>query len=395
VSSAAQIEPKSQKMDAEMSKRIFLATPVDKGISLELERSNSTDTEFRSFPGVFGRDKTTILDIAREAGVSKSTVSLVLQGSDLIKPDTAAKVRKAIADTGYVYNRGAANLRKAQSNVIGMVINDLTNPFYAELAVGMERTFQAAGIVPFIANTSESPIRQDEVLKSMLEQGVSGLIVAPARGTAVDAFKRIEVAGLPIVFAMRRLADSRIPVVAPDNYRGGALVAEHLIRKGHRRLAFFGGRDDLSVYHERLGGFRDTCVAAGIPESEIMVIDGETNRQGGLVALETALGRSNAPTAALCFNDAVAFGAMLGMRKRGFVPGQDFALVGFDDVVEAQHYMPTLTSVSVDTPGLGERAAHMVLKMIQSRTTRAEDHIGSVNLMVRESCGPNRAGSLS
>ena len=143
------------------------------------------------------RDKTTILDIAREAGVSKSTVSLVLQGSDLIKPDTAAKVRKAIAETGYVYNRGAANLRKAQSNVIGMVINDLTNPFYAELAVGMERTFQAAGIVPFIANTSESPIRQDEVLKSMLEQGVAGLIVAPARGTKPDAFKRIETAGLP------------------------------------------------------------------------------------------------------------------------------------------------------------------------------------------------------
>lgn len=334
------------------------------------------------------RDKTTIWDVAREAGVSKSTVSLVLQGSDLIRAETAAKVRKAIVESGYVYNRGAANLRKAQSNVIGMVINDLTNPFYAELAVGMERTFQAAGIVPFIANTSESPIRQDEVLKSMLEQGVAGLIVAPARGTTADAFRRIEAAGVPIVFAMRRLAESRIPVVTPDNYRGGVLAAEHLLARGHRRLAYFAGHDGLSVYHERLGGFRDACQAAGIDMNGFTIIQGETNRHGGMACLDAALGMAEPPTAAMCFNDTVAFGAMLALRKRGLEAGRDFALVGFDDVVEAQHYMPALTSVSVDTPGLGERAAHMVLRMIQSRTTRADDHIGSVSLMVRESSGP-------
>ncbi|RWL07853.1 MAG: LacI family transcriptional regulator, partial [Mesorhizobium sp.] len=164
------------------------------------------------------RPKATILDIAREAGVSKSTVSLVLQGSDLIRPETALKVRKAIEDVGYVYNRGAANLRKAHSNVIGMVINDLTNPFFAEMAVGMERVFQSAGIVPFIANTAENPVRQEEVLKSLMEQGVAGLIVSPARGTAPGAFRRIETAGLPIVFTMRRLPESRIPVIAPDNH---------------------------------------------------------------------------------------------------------------------------------------------------------------------------------
>jgi LacI family transcriptional regulator len=306
------------------------------------------------------RPKTTILDIARAAGVSKSTVSLVLQGSDLIRPDTASKVRKAIEDVGYVYNRGAANLRKAHSNVIGMVVNDLTNPFYAELAVGMERAFQSAGIVPFIANTAENPVRQEEVLKSMLEQGVAGLIVSPARGTRPDAFRRVEAAGVPVVFAMRRLPESRIPVIAPDNHRGAWLAARHLIGKGHRRLAFFGGSTDLVVYHERLGGFREACHEFGIPEGDVLVFEGE------------------------------AFGAMLGLRRHGLEPGRDFAVVGFDDVVEAQHYVPSLTSVAVDTAGLGERAAHIVLKMIQSRTTRAEDHVGAVNLVVRESCGPDR-----
>ena len=337
------------------------------------------------------RDKTTILDIAREAGVSKSTVSLVLQGSDLIRPDTAAKVRKAIADTGYVYNRGAANLRRAQTNIIGMVIHDLTNPFYAELAVGMERTFQAAGIVPFIANTAENPVRQEEVLKSLMEQGVAGLIVSPARGTPPDAFRRIEAAGIPVVFAMRRLPASRIPAVAPDNHRGAYLATEHLIKRGHRRIAFLGGFDDMVVYHERLGGFREACAANGILPADVTIIEGETNRRGGIASLDAALLASPAPTAAVCFNDAVAFGAMIALRKRGMEPGPDFAVVGFDDITEAQHYVPPLSSVSVDTPGLGERAAHAVLKMIQSRSTRAEDHIGGVNLVVRESSGPVRA----
>jgi LacI family transcriptional regulator len=113
-----------------------------------------------------------------------------------------------------------------------------------------------------------------------------------------------------------------------------------------------------------------------------------------MACLDTALSLAPAPTAALCFNDAVAFGAMIALRKRGLEPGRDFAVVGFDDVVEAQHYVPTLTTVAVDTAGLGERAAHAMLKMIQSGTTRAEDHIGAVNLVVRESCGPDRGGEV-
>ena len=339
------------------------------------------------------REKATILDIAREAGVSKSTVSLVLQGSGLIRPETAGKVKKAIEDVGYVYNRGAANLRKAHSNVIGMVINDLTNPFFAELAVGMERVFQSAGIVPFIANTAENPVRQEEVLKSMMEQGVAGLIVSPARGTSTESFRRLQQAGIPVVFAMRRLPDGRVPAVVPDNHRGATLAAAHLIRKGHRRLAFFGGFSDMVVYHERANGFREGCETNGILPADMTIVEGETNRKGGMACLETALALPNPPTAAVCFNDAVAFGVMLALRKRGLEPGRDFAVVGFDDVVEAQHYVPALTSVAVDTAGLGERAAHAVLKMIQSRTTRAEDHVGAVNLVVRESCGPDIVSS--
>ena len=318
-----------------------------------------------------------------EAGVSKSTVSLVLQGSGLIRPETAVKVRKAIEDVGYVYNRGAANLRKAHSNVIGMVINDLTNPFFAELAVGMERVFQSAGIVPFIANTAENPVRQEEVLKSLMEQGVAGLIVSPARGTTPGAFRRLETAGLPVVFARRCLSAIG---GAPVNHRGAYLATAHLIGKGHRRLVFFGGVRSGGLSRAwRISQACETWHHAGRR--------GRDQPRGGIACLETALAMANRRRGP-CFNDAVAFGAMLALRKRGLEPGTDFAIVGFDDVAEAEHYMPALTSVAVDSAGLGERAAHVMLKMIQSRTTRAEDHIGAVNLVVRDSCGPDRRAGL-
>ena len=128
----------------------------------------------------------TIIDVARVAGVSKSTVSLVLQGSRRIRPETTEKARAAIERLGYVLNRGAANLRRARGNVVGMVINDLANPFFAELAIGIESVFRASGLVPLIAHTAGNPVRQADVLKAMREQAVSGLIVCPARGTEAE-----------------------------------------------------------------------------------------------------------------------------------------------------------------------------------------------------------------
>ncbi|KAB2854460.1 MAG: LacI family DNA-binding transcriptional regulator, partial [Bauldia sp.] len=252
-----------------------------------------------------GKERVTIIEIAAAAGVSKSTVSLVLKGSDSVHPETRDRVNAAIRELGYVYNRGAANLRQARSNIVGMIINDLTNPFFAELAVGIERSFQSAGYVPFIANTAENPVRQEEVLKSMLEQGVAGLIVSPARGSRPDAFRRVEAAGIPVVFAMRRLPESRIPIVAPDNHRGAWLAARHLVERGHRRLAFFGGSADLVVYHERLEGFREACRQLGVPDRDVTVCEGETHRKGGMACLDTAMAGGAPPTAALCFNDAV------------------------------------------------------------------------------------------
>jgi LacI family transcriptional regulator len=329
----------------------------------------------------------TIIEIAAAAGVSKSTVSLVLKGSESVRSATRDRVNAAIRDLGYVYNRGAANLRRARSNMVGMVIHDLTNPFCAELAVGIERSFQAAGYVPFIANTAESPVRQAEVIKLMREQGVAGLIVSAARGTPDDALDSLVAAGVPIVLAMRRLKGRRIPVVGPDNRLGARLAVERLVALGHRRIAFLGGHADSAVRAERLEGFRAALAEAGIDPHGALVVASAPTREGGAQALETILAQRNPPTGAVCFNDIVAFGVCLALRRRGIEPGPGFAVIGFDDVQEAVHADPPLTTIAVDVMGLGERAAQTVLRMIETGRNIAEDHVGAVHLAVRDSCG--------
>ena len=333
------------------------------------------------------KDRVTIVEIAAAAGVSKSTVSLVLKGSESVHPATRERVNAAIRDLGYVYNRGAANLRRARSNMVGMIIHDLINPFCAELAVGIERSFQAAGYVPFIANTAESPVRQAEVIKLMREQGVAGLIISPARGTPDDALDSLVAAGVPVVLAVRRLKGRRIPVVSPNNRLGARLQVERLVELGHRRIAFLGGYADSAVRSERLEGFRAALAAAGLDPSGAINIPSIPTREGGAQALESILAQRHPPTAAVCFNDIVAFGVCLGLRRRGIQPGRDFSVIGFDDVQEAVHADPPLTTIAVDVMALGERAAQTVLRMIETGRNTADDHFGAVHLAIRESCG--------
>lgn len=333
-----------------------------------------------------GAARVTMIDIARHSGVSKSTVSLVLQGSPLVKAETREKVVAAIEALGYVYNRGAANLRGQRSNIVGMVINDLANPFFAELAVGIERVFHAAGYIPFIANTIENPKRQGEVLRSMSEHDIAGLIICPARGTRPSDIETMAQLGVPVVLAMRRLAGPRYSSVTPDNLRGARRATEHLLALGHRRIAFFGGYSDMIAQNDRCGGYQAALVAAGIAVDPMLIIEGPPNRECGQNAIGHVLDMAVPPTAALCFNDVVAFGVLTGLERRGLAAGRDFALVGFDDVAEARHTNPPLTTVHVDTGALGERAAHQVLRMIHG-DARPEEFVSDVDLVVRASCG--------
>ena len=333
--------------------------------------------------------RATIIDIAHAAGVSKSTVSLVLTGGK-VKAETAESVRAAMSRLGYVYNRGAASLRNPQSRIVGMVINDLSNPFFAELAIGIERGLRTSGTIPFMANTAESVVRQAEVVRSMREHGAAGIILCAAADTGCDEVEALAAIGVPLVLAIRRVPGARVSLVASDNRAGAARATRHLLALGHRRFAFVGGLPGLGVREDRVAGFREALTAAGVSVDPGLLIESAPSKDGGFAAASTLLAGKDRPTALVCFNDVVAIGAMMALTRHGLTPGVDIAVTGFDDTAEARQISPALTTVSVGASDLGERAAAILLRQIETGGTSPETYIGEARLVVRDSCGATK-----
>ncbi len=335
-------------------------------------------------------ERVTIVDVARRAGVSKSTVSLVLAGSALVAEPTRERVNRAMRALGYVYHRGAASLRAASSDFVGMVISDLTNPFFAELAVGIEDALYNLGFTPILANTNEDAERQAQVLRSLREHNVAGIIMSPARGSSAWTLAQQWPASIPAVLTMRRIIGSPLPYVGPDNRKGAREAVEHLLRLGHRRIAFVGGDGDMSTQHERVDGWRDALNGSGIPVDETLIIESAPTRAGGRDAIERALAMAAPPTAVACYNDIVAMGATRALAAHGMTPGRDVAVVGFDDIAEAEHNAPPLTTVSADTREMGKRCAESLLGLIRREDPAGLSFAGVARLVVRESCGAGR-----
>lgn len=335
------------------------------------------------------KGRVTVIDVAHAAGVSKSTVSLVLQGNPVIPDETAARVKGAIRELGYVYNRGAANLRQASpSKMIGIVVNDLTNGFFAELAVGVDMIVQSADSVQILAHSGEDVDRQTVVINSMREHGIAGLILCPARGTQPSDLRPLVEAGLPVVVAVRNVPGAKVSSLLSDNYAGMKSAVSHLAELGHRRIAFLGGFPDIQVFSERTAGYREGLVEAGVTPNDSLVVSSAPSRAGGVEAIQNLRSRGGTPaTAAVCVNDAVAFGVCDGLRGMRLEPGVDFSVVGFDDVIEARSTVPALTTVSVNPLRMGQQAAQLLFKQINAGRAEIEYVRTQVRLVVRQSTG--------
>jgi LacI family transcriptional regulator len=347
--------------------------------------------------GAIGREETgeragrvTIVDVARRAGVSKSTVSLVLSESELVAPNTRERVNRAMQALGYVYHRGAASLRAASSDFVGMVISDLNNPFFAELAAGIEDALYHLGFTPILANTNEDSDRQAQVLRSLREHNVAGIIICPARGSDAWTVAQQWPDAIPAVITTRRMAGSPLPYVGPDNVKGARNAVEHLLRLGHRRIGFLGGDSAMTTQQERVSGWRDALNAAGLAADTSLIIEAASTRTGGRLAIDRALSLPRPPTAVLCYNDIVAIGATRELNVRGIAPGRDFAVVGFDDIAEAEYNAPPLTTIDTGTREMGRRCAESLLGLIRREDPAGLSFAGDARLVVRESCGASR-----
>jgi LacI family transcriptional regulator len=259
--------------------------------------------------------RTTVKDIARHAGVSPATVSLVLRKSPLVAERTRARIQTSVDLLGYVYDRAAANLRSRLTHTIGLIVCEITNPFYGELTGDIDDALDRAGWVAFLANTAESPIRQDRFIERMREHRVDGFLIAPAEGSDPGLIERLQRQNIPVVQMLRRLGARKADHVGADFRLGITLAAEHLICLGHKRIAFVGGGRTASPARDRAIAYRNTLSRYNLQKGPIVNCP-PTREDGARAIRELIRGRSSDPTAILCFNDICAFGVMLGLADR-------------------------------------------------------------------------------
>ncbi len=329
-------------------------------------------------------------DIAHACGVSRATVSLVLRRSPLVHADTRRRVEAEMLRQGYVYNRAAANLRQRVSTTVALVINDLSNPFFAEFAAGVDEALGTKGYVTLLGSSNESPARQRQVLGSLIEHHPAGIILSPAENSDVADVELAIGRHAPLLVFNRKLTGTPDPgfeydFLGLDNRAGARAATKRLLELGHRRIAFYGGHADSSSCRERRLGYQDALGEAGIPVDPSLMIETAPTRLEANARADALLAIDSAPTAAVCYNDVVALGLMLALTRLGRHPGVDFAVTGFDDIPEAALGVPPLTTLSADPRARGRQAAELLLQRAAAPLLLRRSIIVPVLLTERES----------
>jgi LacI family transcriptional regulator len=334
-----------------------------------------------------GRELLTIDDVARVAGVSRSTVSLVLRNSSLVAEATNRKVREAIDRLGYVYNRKAA-IRARLSHLIGIVIPDLGNPFFSEMTAGIDEVLNESGWVSLVGSSWDSAAKQGLIVQRMQEHKVDALIICPAADSPPGLVRGVAGNGLPVLEVLRRLDPAMEHYLGIDYEQGVGLAVDHLAGLGHTAIVFLGGELQHSAAAERRSGFECAMLRHRLtPHYKPCPL----TRAGAALAVGELFAAAR-PTALVCFNDVVAMGAMAGLDRLGLKVGRDVSVVGFDNVAESAFVRPPLSTIDSSARQLGMEAARRMLDSIGKNAPEPAGAKMPTRLIVRQSTGPAPAG---
>jgi LacI family transcriptional regulator len=329
----------------------------------------------------------TTRDVARRAGVSSSTVSHVLNDSRFVSDDKRQRVLQAMDDLGYEPNAVARSLKVNRSTTLGLIISDISNPFFADVIRGAEDVAQANGYTLILCNSDEDPVKEATYLRELRAKRVDGLLLAPA-GHAHEYLRKLVRACFPIVFLDRDLGSLPIAAVVLDNEAAAYEAVSHLIRLGHRRIAAVSGRPFISTTTERLAGYARALREAGLAIDEHLVASGGSRVDGGAQAAAQLLALDPRPTAVFSGNNLMTIGVLSALAAHGLeVPG-DMAVVGIDDFPWADVLRPRLTTVAQPTYELGRVSTELLLKVMRAGPSTAPERVVLTGtLRVRESCG--------
>ena len=326
----------------------------------------------------------TIHDVAREAGVSISTVSHVLNGTRPISIGTTERVRAAVVSLGYEPNARARQLKADRSFAIGLVVPDVMNPFFAEVTSGVEEELRRRDVLLALCATEAHPSREEYYVQLLRRRRVDGVIFLS--GTGLPAAELAALADREsVVFVDERVPGVEAPFVGSDNRRGARLVAEHVLSRGHRQVAIVGGPPALWTAEQRLAGYREALLSHGIEPDGVPHEAGDYRLDSGRDAARLLLnGQRNRPTALLVANDLMAIGAFQECRALGLAVPDQVSIAGYDDIPEAAFLTPALTTVRQPAVEMGRAAARVLLDRIEGRPVQMLTDIPA-ELIVRES----------
>lgn len=330
-----------------------------------------------------------IRDVAELAGVSVGTVSNVLNKPSLVAQETREKVEAAIATLGFVRNGSARQLRAGTSRTIGAIVLDIANPFFTDVARGIEDRLAEDDHILILASSDERVDKERRYLRLLEEQGVRGVLISPAEDD-LRWLDQTRARGTAVVLLDRTSPNDTICSVAVDDVKGAELAAAHLIELGHRRIGFVNGPTKIRQCADRRKGVRKALRAARLPigRSLVEVTTAALNADGGEEALRVLLDEPDPVTAIVCVNDLTALGVLRGLRRRGLRVPDDMSVVGYDDVEFAAVLTTPLTSVRQPRYQIGRAAAELLLAEARNPNHQHEQVLFQPELVVRDSSGP-------
>lgn len=330
-----------------------------------------------------------IRDVAAAAGVSVGTVSNVLNRAEVVRPETRERVEKAIREMGFVRSEAARQLRAGHSRSVGLLVLDVTNPFFTDLARGVEDHLADAGLSMILGDSNGDERREQRYLTLFDEQRVQGVLVVPV-GRPARVLAALRDRDIPVVLLDAKAPDRTVCSVSVDDVGGGRSAVAHLIGQGHRRIAFVGGEGRERQVADRAKGARDAMRTAGLNPEDLQVVRVEAlSFDGGRDGAAQLLGlpARRRPTAAFCANDLLALGMLQELTHRGVRVPDDMALVGYDDIVFAAAAAVPLSSVRQPCQEMARTAGELLLEEASGAEHEHQRVMLRTQLIARRSSG--------
>jgi LacI family transcriptional regulator len=317
-------------------------------------------------------ERAKLSDVARLAGVSQATASRVLNANGRVAPELAERVLKARETLGYRQNSLARGLRTRANNVVGVVIPDVTNPFFTDLVRGIEDVVRESDYLLVLCNTDETSSKENDYLRMLADQNIAGLVIAPVQSNAGGPMSAL--AGIPAVSVDRRVAGDVIDSVTLDNVEGAHALTRHLIGNTRRAVATVTGPLVTTTASERLTGYRRALADAGIDFEPAYVVESDYSSQGGYLAAQKLLALPRPPAAIFCGNNAMTQGVLRAISERA-EGDAEISLASFDPLPWAADPSHQIVSLDVPSYEMGRTAAHLLLERIRGDITGAARRI--------------------